>query len=230
LRQAQSIALQAQINPHFLHNTLDTISWSAMRLTGGRNDTSSMINSLAGLLRYALHDASTLVTLSEELENTRVYLELQAIRYKDLFEVVWDIETGTETLSVIKLILQPIVENAIVHGVKPLGQNGIITVCAKAGDGCLRLTVRDNGIGMDKRSADMLQKKLSDQEAIYVERHIGITNVNQRIRLFFGDKYGVHVFLNEKTGSGTKKAGNDANAAENRGCEIQIALPAIKKI
>ena len=92
LKQAQAVALQSQINPHFLHNTLDSISWTAIRLTGGKNKASVMLTKLAQILRYSLDDVDTLVPLRKELENTRIYLELQELRYNNCFCVEWDIE------------------------------------------------------------------------------------------------------------------------------------------
>lgn len=207
LKRAQAIALQSQINPHFLHNTLDTINWSAMRLTGGKNETSVMLGRLAATLRYSLDDAGTLVTLEEELQHMRAYLELQTMRYRDKFSVEWDIAEEARTCRVIRLMLQPVVENAIDHGIKPLERKGLIRIAAaRAGDG-LEIAVRDDGVGMSRAQAARLNAMLR-RDDIQEKAHIGLPNVSQRIRLLFGADYGVTVY-----------------AVEGRGADVRIRLP-----
>jgi two-component system sensor histidine kinase YesM len=200
LKKAQSIALQSQINPHFLHNTLDSINWSAMGLTGGKNETSVMITQLASMLRYSLEDGSKLVPLEKELEHIRTYLNLQMIRYRNKFRVEWEVAAEIKHCRVIKIMLQPILENAIYHGIKPMEGAGIITITAKPNNGLLEIVIRDNGVGMDRLKVRRINS-LMQQTDIQEKAHIGIPNVNQRIQLFFGEEYGITVASAEQEGT-----------------------------
>ncbi len=193
LKKAQNIALQAQINPHFLYNTLDAINWMTMRLTGGKNDASVMIAKLAAMLRYSLEDPETMVCLGVELQNVRTYLELQELRYRGQFTVEWEIDESLLNCKVIKLILQPIVENSIYHGIRPLQSTGVIRICARQKAGALVLEIGDTGKGIPAKVLEQLNAALRKADIAKSEGHIGLQNVNQRIRLFFGDEYGVHV-------------------------------------
>lgn len=199
LKQAQSVALQSQINPHFLHNTLDSISWTTMRLFGGKNEASVMLTKLAQMLRYSLDDVDTLVSLGKELDNTRVYIELQAIRYKNSFKVVWEIQEEVLPCHVIKLMIQPLIENAIQHGLKSLKREGLLRISAYAQDDTLKIEVWDNGTGIPPQRMAELQKALTS-DMIRERDSIGIVNVHQRIQLFYGERYGVNI----DTGNGTR--------------------------
>ena len=193
LKRAQNLALQAQINPHFLYNTLDAINWMAMRLTGGRNDASVMISKLAAMLRYSLEDPETMVSLRLEISNVRTYLELQELRYRGQFTVEWDIDESLLDCKVIKLLLQPIVENSIYHGLKPLHSLGVIRISVFRKEELLLLEVLDTGTGISQKDLEQLNAALRTPDIANKEGHIGLQNVNQRIRLFFGDAYGIHV-------------------------------------
>lgn len=192
LKQAQSVALQSQINPHFLHNTLDSISWATMRLTGGKNEASVMLSKLAQILRYSLDDVDTLVPLRKELDNTRIYLDLQELRYKNCFSVEWDIQESVLDMQVIKIMLQPIVENAIQHGLKPLGKNGVIKISAREQNGLLQVSIWNNGISIQPERLASIQAALHS-DMIKQRESIGIVNVHQRIQLFYGDEYGLEI-------------------------------------
>lgn len=202
LKKAQNIALQAQINPHFLYNTLDAINWMAMRLTGGRNDASIMISKLAAMLRYSLEDPETTVSLKMEINNVRTYLELQELRYKGQFSVEWNIDESLLDCRVIKLVLQPIVENSIYHGLKPMHTPGVIRISVFQENTFLMLEVLDTGIGIDRKELEQLNAGLMKPDIANKVGHIGLQNVNQRIRLFFGDGYGIHV--DSQTGEWTR--------------------------
>jgi two-component system sensor histidine kinase YesM len=194
LKRAQSIALQSQINPHFLHNTLDAINWAAMRLTGGKNNASTMITKLAGMMRYSLGNIDNMVTLNDELENVRTYLDLQSIRYKDKFLVEWDIAKETTNCRVIKIMLQPIIENAIYHGIKPLEGSGKISISTsiqqESDTSILMIQIADSGIGIPHKQLISLNGSMRS-EIIREEDAIGISNVNQRIKIIFGSEYGI---------------------------------------
>lgn len=192
LHKAQSIALQAQINPHFLYNTLETINWKAMSLTHGENEVSVMIGDLSKLLRLSLETENSLTTVREEIEHAKYYLEIQKMRFANLFEVVWDIDPSICRYRAVKLSLQPIVENAIYHGVKPKGEHGVITITGTEASGAIELSVTDNGVGMLPEETARLNAQMKG-DYIKENEHIGLWNVNQRIKLLFGETYGISV-------------------------------------
>lgn len=200
-REAQLRALQAQINPHFLYNTLDTINWIAI----GHNapEISNMINGLAKYFRLSLNKGRDLVSVTDELNLAKVYLEIQQNRFPKSFEVHFDIEDGLDDLEMPKLTLQPIVENALLHGIrKSKGKIGTILIGAKKEDGVLVLSVTDDGIGMDEDLVQsLLTKARPSMKSDGSGSSYGLYNVNERIKLFAGDHYGlcIHSTLGEGT-------------------------------
>ncbi|MCM3270847.1 cache domain-containing sensor histidine kinase [Paenibacillus elgii] len=184
--------LKAQINPHFLYNTLDSIRWLAAMQNA--ENIADMSSSLIRLLKYNI-SPSELVPLSEELNSIRNYINIQKYRYGDSFHLQLDIEAGTEEQKILKFILQPIVENAIFHGLSPGGGSGTIAIKTEIVHRDLTITVSDDGIGMDvaARMASRKNKK---------EGGIGIENVDERIKLYFGRSYGLTI--QSAVGSGTR--------------------------
>ena len=158
-RRSELDALQSQINPHFLYNTLDSIVWM---IEGERNtDAVFMVTQLASLFRVSLSKGRTVISIRDEFVHARNYMNIQKVRYKDAFEVSWDIQDEILDYCTVKLILQPILENAIYYGVDALGDEGEIVVSGrKEGDDIL-LSVRDNGLGMPQEKVDQI---LSDEE------------------------------------------------------------------
>lgn len=210
LKQAQQIALQAQINPHFLYNTLDDINWAAIALAGEKigknpqgNNVSSMLSKLSFMLRYSLEKIDVAVPLSDEINHAKAYIELVAGRFANLFSVHWQISPDTFNLGVIKILLQPLLENAIEHGICPvMDSDGLITVGSRLAEGCLLLTVADNGAGMDDTQLNEFNASLrSAIVSIQEQEHIGLNNVNQRVRLFYGDEYGLELARAESGGT-----------------------------
>lgn len=194
LKTAQSIALQSQINPHFFYNTLDSINWTAMALTKGQNDVSRMLTKLASMMRYSLEEVNTLVPFEKELTHARDYLELQALCYGDRFSVTWDVQPEVLQYPIIKIVLQPILENALAHGIKPMPsqKKGLISISAAYAKEGFRITISDNGVGMTSDAvAELNNSFLSDD--IREKAHIGLMNVDQRIRLILGKSYGLSV-------------------------------------
>ncbi|WP_310189137.1 sensor histidine kinase [Bacillus sp. 3255] len=192
-REAQLRALQAQINPHFLYNTLDTINWIAI----GHNapEISNMINGLAKYFRLSLNKGRDLVSVTDELNLAKVYLEIQLNRFPKTFEVVFDIEEGLEEVEMPKLTLQPIVENALLHGIrKSKGKTGTIFIRARKEENVLILSVTDDGIGMDE---ELVQSLLTEPRPTMKSdgsgSSYGLYNVNERIKLFAGDLYGLQI-------------------------------------
>lgn len=200
LRKAQAIALQAQINPHFLYNTLESINWKVMRLTNGKNEASQMILSLSTLLRLTLETKEDLIPLRRELEHVKLYAEMQKLRYKDRFHLDCHVEEKLMDCKIVKLVLQPLVENAIYYGIKQSPHKGTITIRAFARREVMVIRVRDNGVGISPLTLQYLNESLRGN-ILQENEHIGLRNVNQRIRLAFGEQYGLSV--RSRVGAGT---------------------------
>ncbi len=193
-RTSEIRALQAQINPHFLYNTLDTIIWLA---AGGKNEEVTEVTAaLAKLFRTSISRGETYVTLRNEIENIQSYLTIQMFRYGDKLKYTMEVDEKFLDFTVPKLILQPIVENALYHGIKPSPQDGVIRIGALEKDGTLILTVSDNGVGMNE---EQLKKMFSVDENSH--RGIGVTNVHNRIQLCYGETYGLFYFSVPGTGT-----------------------------
>lgn len=191
--------LASQINPHFLYNTLETIRMQAR--VSGQPEIEELTKMLAKLMRRNIQATDSLQTLQSELQLVEYYLRIQDYRFHDRirYEIEVSEETEAEKLAVMPLLIQPFVENAYVHGLEAKESGGMIRIRAEA-DACLRITVEDNGRGMDEAKLAEVRQTLNDFENL--DRvHIGICNVNQRIRLKYGDSYGVTV--ESKPGRGT---------------------------
>lgn len=187
-REAQVNALQAQINPHFLYNTLDTINWMAVKI--GANEISFIVNTLAKYFRLSLSNGKTIVTIKDELELIKVYLTIQQIRYKKAIEFEFRIDDVVNDYSIQKLTLQPIVENAIVHGLqKNANRGGRITVEAKKCCEDIIFVISDTGVGIDEEIIEKVLNNLPNGK----EGSYGLYNVNERIKLFFGNEYGIKI-------------------------------------
>lgn len=193
LKKAQAVALQSQINPHFLYNTLESINWMALSLTKGKNnDVSDMVTSLSGMLRLSLENTDKLIPISQEIEHACCYIDIQKMRYDDKFDVQWQVGEEVLHYKILKITLQPIIENAIYHGIKPMEGKGIITIKSTVSEENIIIEVTDNGVGMCQEDIDMLNYGMSDNY-IKENEHIGLFNVNQRIKLIYGDKYGLSI-------------------------------------
>ena len=189
-RVLELTSLQSQMNPHFLYNTLDTLYWRIIGLTHGPSEETKMIEDLADLLRYALQSADADVRLSQEIENAKAYVDLQSVRFGHAFSVVWDIAPEAQRARVLKLILQPLIENCIQHALikgKPL----TIVIAAEAQDGLLRVSCTDDGMGIEAQALDEIQRKLKANTTF--DDHIGVFNTDKRIRLAYGEKYGLSI-------------------------------------
>jgi len=192
LRQAQFRALQFQIDPHFLYNTLETIKWNAVEEMGLGNKTSKMLTKVARLYRLGLENDDVIVTLKEELDFLKLYIEIVGIRFGDAIRFHWNIDESLYDCNIIKMCLQPIVENAIQHGLRPNSYRGNITVSAYYKDECLCISVEDDGQNMSQKEIEALNEKLKTG-AGFEESKVGLRNVNERIKLIYGKKYGVNV-------------------------------------
>ncbi len=192
LRQAQFRALQFQIDPHFLYNTLETIKWSAVEEMGLGNKVSKMLTKVARLYRLGLENDDVIVTLKEELEFLKLYIEIVRIRFGDSIQFHWDIDEDLQDCNIIKMCLQPIVENAIQHGLRPKNYLGNITISARYQDECLRICVANDGENMTEKEMDTLNETLKTGSG-FEESKVGLRNVNERIKLVYGKEYGVSV-------------------------------------
>lgn len=200
LKKAQAVALQAQINPHFINNTLETINWMTIIRLGGANEISEMLNCLAKLMRISLMDTDTFVSLEDEINYVETYLFIQQKRLEGRFEVLFDIPQELKQCAIIKMILQPVVENAINYGIIPYHNQGVILITAEKRQERVFIKVKDSGLGMSQEEADQINASIR-QTVIKESTHIGLSNVNQRLILAFGDEYGVK--LDSKIGYGT---------------------------
>jgi two-component system sensor histidine kinase YesM len=189
-------ALRAQINPHFLFNTLNTIRW--MALIRKADNITDAVNSLVKMLEYSISGNRELVPLMEELDMIRNYMHIQNYRYGEDYEVCIDIPDELGEYRIIKFILQPIVENAFQHAFKNTAHKKIIRITGHAGESCLKLFVQDNGDGVDSRTVDELNERLNrlDRQIEQKDRTgIGLINVHERIRVEYGEAFGLCFFL-----------------------------------
>lgn len=209
MTQAELDALQAQINPHFIYNTLEAIGMMAE--INDDYETGKMATALGKLLRTSIK-GKRLVTVEEELEYTRNYLMIQQLRFCDHFTVQWQIEPDTRLCLIPKLILQPLIENSIHHGLDLKQGTGTICISNRVEGENLIFTVCDDGIGMDPQTLDAVLAQLSTchNTGEHDNRHIGLANVNQRIQLYFQSKaYGISV-----------------QSTQGQGTTITVTLPA----
>lgn len=192
LRNARKVALQSQINPHFLFNSLESINWKVLSLTMGENEASTMIQQLSKLLEFSLESGTNFIEIEKEIEHAKLYIEFQKKRYKNSFEVNFDIEKEVTSYSCISLMLQPIIENAIYHGMKPSEKTNQLSIKVYIEDNQVLFEVIDDGIGILPERLDELRHHLKKE--LITDTHIGLANVNQRLRIIFGDRYGIELF------------------------------------
>jgi len=201
LKKAELRALQAQINPHFLYNTLDTIIWMAEAKQ--TEQVVEIVSALSSFFRISLSKGADWITIGEEVERTRSYLTIQKMRYRDILDFKIEVDDDVAKNTVLKLILQPLVENALYHGIKNKRQGGTISVRAKRkGESEVLLEVEDDGIGFTPDKLTQLRAELEDDSGdIKMESGFGIGNVNRRIRLYYGKQYGLTVRSEYNTGT-----------------------------
>lgn len=195
-RKSELNALQSQINPHFLYNTLDSVVWMAEN--GKMQDVITMITALARLFRISISRGKNIITVKEELEHAKNYLIIQKIRYKNKFEFHIQSQEGTLECLTIKLILQPIIENAIYHGIEYMVDEGMIDISVSIEDNKLVYVVSDNGLGMEP---ELLEKILFAKTKKSQGSGVGIKNVHERIRLYYGEEYGLKIESEREVGT-----------------------------
>jgi two-component system, sensor histidine kinase YesM len=196
-RKAEMDILQAQIKPHFLYNTFDSIS--SLALMGRNDDIYKIMTALGSYYRISLSKGKEIITIEEEVETVRNYLDILKVRYKDIFSVVYDCDESLQKSQILKLVLQPFAENAIYHGIKPKGEKGVILIKTWREGSFIKLMVKDDGVGMnDKESSALIEEINTDGKTI----SFGIKGTIKRLQLFCGrdDVY----LINSKKGFGTE--------------------------
>ena len=191
LKELELTALQRQINPHFLHNALNTIYWEAIALTKGPNDCAEMITKVASIMRYSLGNPEENVTMQEELRYLENYIYIQSQRYKNKFCVEYDVDEEAMHSPIKKIILQPLVENAIYHGIKEKEGKGEIRIRIHFRETYIFISILDNGVGMDKMRVKELEKSLSGIQEY--SQHVGLINSNRRLVLTYGEESQLHI-------------------------------------
>ncbi|RGX99497.1 HAMP domain-containing protein [Blautia sp. OF03-15BH] len=186
-RKSELDALQSQINPHFLYNTLDSIVWM---ITGERyKEAVFMTTQLGSLFRVSLSRGKTIISIEDEIRHAKNYMGIQKIRYKNAFQVIFQVEPEVEQCCTVKLVLQPLLENAIYYGMEYMDGEGEILVKGYKKDGDIYLEVEDNGLGMpEEEAARLLTEKPRERKR---GSGVGLINVDSRIRLRFGKEYGL---------------------------------------
>jgi len=230
-RELEYKALQAQINPHFLYNTLDSINWIAKR--NNINEISTMVIALGDLMRISINQDKDFITIGEEMKYIEDYLTIQKIRYRDKFTVNINVEPGILNKRIPKLVVQPVVENAIVHGIEKKIGKGSLAIRGNIDNDSLFFQVTDDGIGMKETELRCLQRKLNaanseapdindsangieqvnvSDSSNYLKGHtgMGIINVNSRIKMLYGHRYGLSI-----------------DSSKDFGTQVTITLPAL---
>lgn len=217
-KQTELSALQSQINPHFLYNTLDTIRGQAM--IDGNKEVADMIEKLASFFRYSISRKGNMVTLRDELANVKNYISIQEYRFNNRFRLFIDIDEDDEEVYdffIPRLILQPLVENAVIHGFENVTHGGLITIDVMKADD-LVITVSDNGCGMPLNILDKLNNYIHDATRVIISQQegsgmgIALTNVNKRIQLLYGKKYGLNIY-----------------STNGQGTDVEVLLPIINQ-
>lgn len=212
IKKAELRALQAQINPHFLYNTLDSIVWMAE--AGKNNQVIQLVQSLSKLFRISLSKGRDWIIINKEVEHVHSYLVIQQMRYRDILDYEIDVDTRLNPYPILKMILQPIVENALYHGLKYKRRKGLIRIHGHIEDNEeIVLIVEDNGIGMSPEKLEQMRDYLAnkqppEQTGNEVSGGFGLHNVQQRIKLYYGEKYGVSI-----------------DSVQNEGTKVSIRIP-----
>lgn len=208
MRRLDLRLLQEQINPHFLYNTLDTIVW--LIECNKTEEAVNMVVTLSNFFRLVLSKGKEIISLREEEQHIRSYLDIQEVRYRDILEYDIQIDQDLYDYQILKLSLQPLVENALYHGIKYKRARGYIHISGEKTGETLRLTVSDDGAGMDENDLEQLRKEI-ERPCRETEKGFGLANVNERIRMYFGADYGMKV-----------------DSEKGKGTVVEITIPAIK--
>ncbi|MBP5298072.1 MAG: sensor histidine kinase, partial [Lachnospiraceae bacterium] len=193
LRKAELRTLQAQINPHFLYNTLDAIVWKAE--AGEKDEVIALTSALSDFFRISLSSGADWIPLSQEKKHIEGYLRIQQTRYRDIMRYEIDIPDEIGHYYILKLLLQPLVENALYHGIKSKRGGGTIKVSARMEDDMLLFSVKDTGLGMTEEQIESLRERMKKGQPSISEHSggFGLVNVNLRIRLYYNQVDGLMI-------------------------------------
>ncbi|MEG0767888.1 MAG: histidine kinase, partial [Clostridia bacterium] len=200
LKSSQSVALQAQINPHFLFNTLQMVNLAILKECKADNDAVRIVNLLSDLLRCAFDNSTVLVSVEEEMDYAEKYLQIQKIRYRDRLQIHIFVEEETYPYKTLKLMCQPLIENCILHGLLRQKGEWHIHLHAFIEGSMLCVEIRDNGVGMSEAALASLRTRI-EQSTLNKAENIGLANVHARLRLIFAEHYSLS--LESKEGVGT---------------------------
>lgn len=196
---AQYRALKSQIHPHFLANALESIQMKA--ILDNQKNISEMIGVLGQLFRISIQTGKETVTLEEELIHARLYVKVQQMRFGDKIQYIENLTPNSEDAHILHFSIQPIIENAIIHGLEPKSGQGVIEVSTIILDYTMLISVQDNGLGIDEEKLQQIQDRLATPSNTLSEEHIGIKNVHDQIRFYFGNQYGIDI--KSQLGTGT---------------------------
>jgi two-component system, sensor histidine kinase YesM len=202
LKKAELRTLQAQINPHFLYNTLDTIVWMAE--ANKTDQVIEIVRALSSFFRISLSKGKDWIPIQQEIEHVRSYLTIQKMRYRDILDYEIDVDEDVLDGTILKLTLQPLVENALYHGIKSKRNGGVIKVRARRAEpNLILLEVEDDGVGFTPYKLAQIQASLDDDssEITLTESGFGLENVNKRIKLYYGRQYGITLHSQYQSGT-----------------------------
>lgn len=206
-KQAELSALQAQIKPHFLYNMLEVIRMCS--LSNGNKDVSDMIYSLAGMFRYSTYNNGSMVSINQEIKYCKMYLDLCCTRYRGILDYKINISDDIKEYIVPKFILQPVVENSINHGIIKDSDNNLIEINIQKENQYIEISISDNGLGMSDENLEKIKQNL--KKDLQKTGSIGLMNINSRLKLKFGENYGLYI-----------------SSKLNRGTIVKIKLPIFK--
>ena len=189
LQKTQAMALQAQITPHFLRNTLEVINLKAFEILNGINPVSDMLGLLGKMMDSFINSGDYLISIEKECEYNSIYIELLNIRYDKNINMIWDIDEELMKYNIVKLSMQPILENAFFHGLRDKKAEKTIRITGKMYSDYITLTIEDNGVGMADDELDKINSSL--RQSVSSEKSVGLYNVNKRFQIIFGKDYGI---------------------------------------
>lgn len=207
MRKADLRPLQEQIQPHFLYNTLDTIVW--LIESNEPDEAVTMVVTLSDFFREILSKGKEFISIKEEEKHISSYLQIQEMRYRDILEYDIQLDQVIYKYQILKLTLQPVVENALYHGIKYKRAKGCIHIHGEKEGDIIRLTVRDDGVGMDEEELEQLRQQI-EKPCQETEKGFGLANVNERIHMYFGPEYGMKI-----------------QSQKGKGTTVEIVIPAI---
>lgn len=198
-KEAEIRALEAQINPHFLYNTLDCINW--MAIDKEEYEISKMLKNLAEILRYSVYKSNKIVSFSDEIQWLKEYIYLQETRFNNSFKTVIDVDDSVMHFKIHKLLIQPFIENSIIHGFEDIRDGGVLSVSAHLEKDNIVILIKDNGKGIEKNVMEALTDDTTICNKVNGKESIGISNVINRLKMYYGDDYKLEIESGEEVGT-----------------------------